>query len=86
MGLTTGTDSRVLHDPIPNGGQLVATALGSTGVGFAGLSGYVPVTRNDSGFIGDMLMVGILVAFLAALVTLIWPCLLSAWRFPRCSS
>ncbi|MXZ81098.1 MAG: Bax inhibitor-1/YccA family protein [Gammaproteobacteria bacterium] len=73
MGLTLGPILGYYVTQIPNGGQLVATALGGTGVIFAGLSGYVLITRKDFSFIGGMLMAGILVAFLAALVTLIWP-------------
>ena len=73
MGLTLGPILGYYVTQISNGGQLVATALGGTGVIFAGLSGYVLVTRKDFSFIGGMLMAGILVAFLAALVTLIWP-------------
>ncbi|MGB5426846.1 MAG: Bax inhibitor-1/YccA family protein [Gammaproteobacteria bacterium] len=52
---------------LPNGPQLVMTALGGTGVVFLGLSGYALVSRKDFGFMGGFLMVGILVAFLAGL-------------------
>lgn len=72
MGLTLGPILN-LYLASSNGAQMVATALGGTGVIFAGLSAYVLITRKDFSFIGGMLMAGILVAFLAALVTLIWP-------------
>ena len=52
---------------LPNGPQLVMTALGGTGVVFLGLSGYALVSRKDFSFMGGFLMVGILVAFLAGL-------------------
>jgi modulator of FtsH protease len=52
---------------LPNGPQLVMTALGGTGVIFLGLSGYALVSRRDFSFLGGFLMVGILVAFLAGL-------------------
>jgi modulator of FtsH protease len=52
---------------LPNGGQLVMTALGATAVMFVGLSAYALTTRRDFSFIGGFLMVGILVAFLAGL-------------------
>ena len=52
---------------LPNGGQLVMTALGATAVMFVGLSAYALTTRKDFNFIGGFLMVGILVAFLAGL-------------------
>lgn len=49
------------------GPQTVMTALGATAVTFVGLSGYALTTRRDFGFLGGMLFVGILVAFLAGL-------------------
>lgn len=52
---------------LPNGPQLVMTALGTTGAVFVGLSGYALASRRDFSFMGAFLMVGILVAFLAGL-------------------
>ena len=52
---------------LPNGPQLVMTALGATGAVFLGLSGYALTSRRDFSFMGGFLMVGILVAFLAGL-------------------
>jgi len=52
---------------LPNGGQVVMTAMGATGVIFLGLSGYALTTRKDFSFMGGFLMVGILVAFMAGL-------------------
>ncbi|MCG6866642.1 MAG: Bax inhibitor-1/YccA family protein [Thiogranum sp.] len=52
---------------VPNGGQVVMTAMGATGAIFLGLSGYALTTRKDFSFMGGFLMVGILVAFLAGL-------------------
>ena len=52
---------------LPNGGQLVMTAMGGTGAIFLGLSGYALTTRKDFSFMGGFLMAGILVAFLAGL-------------------
>ena len=52
---------------MPNGPQLVMTALGATGAVFLGLSGYALTSRKDFSFMGGFLMVGILVAFLAGL-------------------
>lgn len=66
MGLTLGPIiSLYLH--LPNGTQLVMTALGATGVIFLSLSGYALTSRRDFSFMGAFLMVGILVAFLAGL-------------------
>ena len=52
---------------LPNGAQLVMTAMGATGAIFLGLSGYALVSHRDFSFMGGFLMVGILVAFLAGL-------------------
>lgn len=50
-----------------NGGQIIMTALGGTGVIFLALSAYVLVTRKDFSFMGGFLMIGMLVAVLAGL-------------------
>ena len=52
---------------LPNGSQVVMTALGGTGAIFLALSGYAVASRKDFSFMGSFLMVGILVAFLAGL-------------------
>ena len=52
---------------LPNGAQLVMSAMGATGAIFLGLSGYALVSRKDFSFMGGFLMAGILVAFLAGL-------------------
>lgn len=52
---------------MPNGSEIVMTAMGATGVIFLGLSGYALVSRKDFSFMGGFLMVGILVAFFAGL-------------------
>jgi modulator of FtsH protease len=52
---------------LPNGGQIVMTAMGATGAIFLGLSGYALTTRKDFSFMGGFLMVGIITAFLAGL-------------------
>jgi len=66
MGLTLGPIIS-LYLQLPNGSQLVMTALGATGVIFLALSGYALTSRKDFSFMGAFLMVGILVAFLAGL-------------------
>lgn len=53
-----------------NGPQLVMTAMGITGVVFVGLSAYVLTSRRNFSFMGGFLMAGVLVAFLAGLVSL----------------
>lgn len=55
---------------MPNGAQVVMSAMGITGVVFVGLSAYALVSRRNFSFMGGFLMTGIMVAFLAALVGL----------------
>ena len=66
MGYTLGPILNA-YLALPNGGQVVMTAMGATGAIFLGLSGYVLTTRKDFSFMGGFLMVGILVAFMAGL-------------------
>jgi modulator of FtsH protease len=73
MGLTLGPILNFYVTNISNGTQIVGTALGGTGIIFAGLSGYVLVTRKDFSFIGCMLMAGILVAFMVSLAGMFFP-------------
>lgn len=55
---------------LPNGGQLVMTAMGGTGLIFLGLSGYVLTTRKNFSFIGGFLAVGMMVALVAIVANL----------------
>lgn len=55
---------------LPNGGQIVGTALGGTGAIFLGLSGYALVSRKDFSFMGGFLLVGLLTAVLASLANI----------------
>jgi len=66
MGYTLGPILNA-YLALPNGGQVVMTAMGATGAIFLGLSGYALTSRRDFSFMGAFLMVGILVAFLAGL-------------------
>ncbi len=66
MGYTLGPILN-FYLSMPNGSQVVMTALGGTGVIFLALSGYAVISRKDFSFMGGFLMVGILVAFLAGL-------------------
>ena len=67
MGATLGPILNAYLTYANNGAQLVGTALGMTGIIFLALSGYVLVSRRDFSFMGGMLFIGILVAFLAGL-------------------
>jgi len=66
MGYTLGPILNV-YLALPNGAQVVMTAMGGTGAIFLGLSGYALASRRDFSFMGGFLTVGILVAFLAGL-------------------
>jgi modulator of FtsH protease len=66
MGYTLGPIINMYLN-LPNGHQIVMTALGATGVIFLSLSGYALTSRKDFSFMGAFLMVGILVGFLAGL-------------------
>lgn len=55
---------------LANGPQVIATALGGTGVIFLGLSGYALTTRRDFSFLGGFLFVGLLVVLGAALLNI----------------
>jgi modulator of FtsH protease len=59
MGLLLGPMLSMYLESVPNGGQLVLTALGATGLTFLGLSAYVLTTGKDMSFMGGFLMVGL---------------------------
>ena len=63
MGYTLGP---ILNSylALPNGGQVVMTAMAATGAIFLGLSAYALTSRKDFSFMGSFLAVGILVGFM----------------------
>jgi modulator of FtsH protease len=71
MGYTLGPILN-LYLGLPNGSQVVMTAMAGTGAIFLGLSGYALVSRKDFSFLGGFLMIGILVAFLAGLAAMLF--------------
>ncbi|MEJ2344986.1 MAG: Bax inhibitor-1/YccA family protein [Gammaproteobacteria bacterium] len=75
LGYTIGPIINLYMTTFSNGGELVAYALGATGVIFLGLSGYALTTRKDFSFMGGFLMAGILVAFIAGIAAFVfaWP-------------
>jgi modulator of FtsH protease len=73
MGLTLGPILNIYLTRIANGAQMVMTALGGTGLIFAGLSAYALASRKDFSFLGGMLTAGILVAFLAGIAAVFLP-------------
>lgn len=69
MGYTLGPIlSKYLS--MPNGGLTVMMALAGTAIIFLGMSAYALVTKRDLSFMGGMLTVGVLVAFVAALAAM----------------
>lgn len=53
-----------------NGGQIIMTALGGTGIIFMALSAYALTTKRDFSFMGGMLMVGMIVVVIAAIANI----------------
>jgi modulator of FtsH protease len=73
MGLTLGPVLNAYIRHFADGEQLVMAALGGTSLIFLGLSAYALASRRDFSFMGGMLFTGILVAFIAGLVSLFVP-------------
>lgn len=67
MGLTLGPVVDMYLRAYANGTQLVATAMGGTGIIFLGMSAYALQSRRDFSFLGGFLFAGILVAFFGGL-------------------
>ena len=65
MGYAMGPVLNVYIHNFSNGPQLVATALGGTGLIFFGLSGYVLTTRKDFSYLSGFLFIAVMLAFLA---------------------
>jgi len=53
-----------------NGGEIIMTALGGTGIIFMALSAYALTTKKDFSFLGGMLFVGFLVVLIGAIVNI----------------
>jgi modulator of FtsH protease len=65
LGYTLGPILNYYITSFSNGPQIVATALGGTGVIFFALSGYALTTRKDFSYLGGFLFIGMMVALLA---------------------
>lgn len=53
-----------------NGGAIITTALGGTGIIFLSLSAYTLISKKDFSYLGGMLFAGITVVFIVSLVSL----------------
>jgi len=73
MGMTLGPILNMYLRHFVNGGQMIMTALGGTGIIFVSLSAYALTTRKNFSFMGGMLMAGIWVAFLAGIAAIFLP-------------
>jgi modulator of FtsH protease len=58
MGLTLGPLLSAYMLSVPNGGELIMTALGTTGLTFLALSAYAVRSQKDFSFMGGFMMVG----------------------------
>lgn len=70
MGYTLGPILNAYIAHFSNGSQLVATALGGTGIIFFALSGYTLTTRKDFSFLNGFLFVATMVALLAMIASI----------------
>lgn len=71
MGFTLGPILS-LYLSIPNGAQLVMTALAMTGATFIGLSAVALISKKDFSFLANFLLAGAIVLILAMVVALIF--------------
>ncbi|SOC57050.1 modulator of FtsH protease [Chromohalobacter canadensis] len=71
MGFTLGP-MLSLYLSLPNGPQLVMTALGMTGATFIGLSAVALITRKDFSFLGNFMIAGAIVLVLAMVAAMIF--------------
>lgn len=69
LGLSIGPMLNV-YLQMANGGQIVATAFGGTGVIFLGLSGYALTSKKDFSFIAGFLVVGLVIAIVAMIANI----------------
>lgn len=58
---------------LPNGGEIVMTAMGMTALTFVGLSAYVLTSRKDFSFMGGFLSAGMIVALIAMVALFVLP-------------
>lgn len=72
MGYMLGPIINMYIHAYSNGGQLVATAMGTTGIIFFALSGYALVSRKDYNYLGGFIFVLSIVAFLGGLAAILF--------------
>ncbi len=67
MGFTLGPILDMVLRVFSNGGQIIMTSLGATGLIFLSLSGYALTTRKNFSYLGGFLFIATMVVFLAAI-------------------
>jgi modulator of FtsH protease len=72
LGLTLGPILNAYLKFLPNGSQIIMTALGTTAAAFVGLSAYAVSTKKDFSFMGGFLMVGAIGAFVLGLIAVLF--------------
>jgi len=70
LGFTLGPILNAFTHTFSNGSALIMQALGGTGVIFVCLSGYALATQKNFSYLGNFLVVGMVVAFLAGIANL----------------
>jgi modulator of FtsH protease len=70
LGLTLGPILNMYMQALPNGSQIVMTALGTTAVSFLGLSAYAVKSGRDFSFMAGFLTVGAIGAFVLGLIAM----------------
>jgi modulator of FtsH protease len=70
MGYSMGPLLNFFIHGYNNGGQLIATALGGTGLTFFVTSGYLLVTKKDLSHWGKFLMIGLMMCIVAGLANI----------------
>lgn len=70
MGYTLGPILNFYMASLQNGGQVIMTALGATGIIFFSLSGYVLTTKKDFSYLGGFLFIGMMCALLAMIASI----------------
>ena len=58
---------------LPNGSEIVGTALLATGAAFLGLSAYVQISKKDFAFLGGFLMIALIGLLVVSLIGLFFP-------------
>jgi modulator of FtsH protease len=70
LGYSLGPILNMFTTQFSNGPQLVATALGGTGLIFFALSGYALTTRRDFSYLSGFLFIAVMCAFIASLAAM----------------